>query len=91
MMRSTCKLLAAGSCFWTSLAWAAPKALASSVELPGRETWQPYLDQSPLSPEQFVQDPWSAVVGFLPQGICHLIITEARCSARLNNKNLKDP
>ena len=83
MMRSTCKLLAAGSCFWTSLAWAAPKALASSVELPGRETWQPYLDQSPLSPEQFVQDPWSAVVGFLPQGISGLLHTAAQSYAGL--------
>lgn len=83
MMRSTCKLLAAGSCFWTSLAWAAPKALASSVALPGRETWQPYLDQNPLSPEQFVQDPWSAVVGFLPQGISGLLRTAAQSYAGL--------
>ena len=35
--------------------------------LPGAELWQPYLEQSPVSPAEFVQSPWEALRSFLPE------------------------
>lgn len=75
--------LAAGVLVGTSISLAAPGAAAHGPALPGSEVWQPYLDQSPLSPEQFAQDPWSAVRSFLPQGLSGLLSEAAQNYADL--------
>lgn len=35
--------------------------------LPGAELWQPYLEKSPVSPEEFAASPFAALRSFLPQ------------------------
>lgn len=82
MNRSICRLLA-GTLAWTSLVLLAPGAAAQSPALPGSEVWQPYLDQSPLSPEEFARDPWSAAAAFLPQGLGGLLSEAAQNYADL--------
>lgn len=59
---------------WAVLLFGAPAALAQTTEgqavtLPGSESWQPYLDQSPVEPEQFAQDPLGAVRELLPEDL----------------------
>lgn len=39
------------------------------VRLPGAETWGPYLEQSPVPPAAFAEDPWEALRSFLPESL----------------------
>lgn len=56
---------------WTSLFLFSPAACAANKndllsKLPGAEIWQPYLDQSPVSPTEFLESPWETLLSFLP-------------------------
>lgn len=64
-------LCAACLLLWTGLALAAPAASAQS--LPGAEQWQPYLEQSPVSWQQFVDSPLETLRGFLPENPAALV------------------
>ena len=47
---------------------------ASALEaLPGKELWQPYLDQSTQSAVDFAKDPLAALLAFLPDSPLHLL------------------
>lgn len=47
------------------------------VRLPGAETWGPYLEQSPVSPAAFAEDPWEALRSFLPESLPSALHTAA--------------
>lgn len=53
---------------WTGFVLAAPAAAAEQT-LPGAERWQPYLDQSPASWQEFVNSPLETLRGFLPENL----------------------
>ena len=59
---------------WTSLALAAPAALAaSSTPLPGSSLWEPYLQQSRIDLEKAASSPWKTLKSFLPQSFGALV------------------
>ena len=59
---------------WTSLALAAPAALAaSSRALPGSSLWEPYLQQSRIDLEKAASSPWETLKSFLPQSFGALV------------------
>lgn len=59
---------------WTSLALAAPAALAaSSTALPGSSLWEPYLQQSRIDLEKAASSPWETLKSFLPQSFGALV------------------
>ena len=59
---------------WTSLALAAPAAMAaSSTALPGSSLWEPYLQQSRIDLEKAVSSPWETLKSFLPQSFGALV------------------
>lgn len=69
-----CALLSIGS----------PRALAQSTYmLPGSEAWQPYLDQSPIEPESFADDPLGALSVLWPGGFMATLRTEIKSCAGL--------
>lgn len=47
------------------------------MRLPGAETWGPYLEQSPVSPAAFAEDPWEALRSFLPEALPSALHTAA--------------
>lgn len=47
------------------------------VRLPGAETWGPYLEQSPVSPAAFAENPWEALRSFLPESLPTALHTAA--------------
>lgn len=47
------------------------------VRLPGAETWGPYLEQSPVPPAAFAEDPWEALRSFLPESLPSALHTAA--------------
>ena len=47
------------------------------VRLPGAEMWGPYLEQSPVSPAAFAEDPWEALRSFLPKSLPSALHTAA--------------
>ena len=47
------------------------------MRLPGAETWGPYLEQSPVSPAAFAEDPWEALRSFLPESLPSALHTAA--------------
>ena len=59
---------------WTSLALAAPAAMAaSSTALPGSSLWEPYLQQSRIDLEKAASSPWETLKSFLPQSFGALV------------------
>lgn len=48
-----------------------------NMHLPGAETWGPYLEQSPVSPAAFAEDPWEALRSFLPESLPSALHTAA--------------
>ena len=59
---------------WTSLALAAPAALAaSSTALPGSSLWEPYLQQSHIDLEKAASSPWETLKSFLPRSFGALV------------------
>ncbi len=59
---------------WTSLALAAPVALAaSSTSLPGSSLWEPYLQQSRIDLEKAASSPWETLKSFLPRSFGALV------------------
>ena len=59
---------------WTSLALAAPAALAaSSTALPGSSLWEPYLQQSRIDLEKAASSPWETLKSFLPRSFGALV------------------
>ena len=59
---------------WTSLALAAPAAMAaSSRALPGSSLWEPYLQQSRIDLEDMTSSPWETLKSFLPQSFGALV------------------
>ena len=59
---------------WTSLALAAPAAMAaSSTALPGSSLWEPYLQQSRIDLEKAASSPWEALKSFLPRSFGALV------------------
>ena len=47
------------------------------MRLPGAEMWGPYLEQSPVSPATFAEDPWEALRSFLPESLPSALHTAA--------------
>ena len=47
------------------------------VRLPGAETWGPYLEQGPVSPAAFAENPWEALRSFLPESLPTALHTAA--------------
>lgn len=77
-MKKNCifRLLAALLVLWTSFCLVSPAASALSNEtsaLPGREYWQPYLEQGHLDLKTVTSSPWKAVKSFLPQSLGSLV------------------
>ena len=59
---------------WTSLALAAPAAMAaSSTALPGSSLWELYLQQSRIDLEKAASSPWEALKSFLPRSFGALV------------------
>ena len=59
---------------WTSLALAAPAAMAaSSTALPGSSLWEPYLQQSRIDLEKAASSPWETLKSFLPRSFGALV------------------
>ena len=59
---------------WTSLALAAPAAMAaSSRALPGSSLWEPYLQQSRIDLEKAASSPWETLKSFLPRSFGALV------------------
>ena len=59
---------------WTSLALAAPAAMAaSSTSLPGSSLWEPYLQQSRIDLEKAASSPWETLKSFLPRSFGALV------------------
>ena len=59
---------------WTSLALAAPAAMAaSSTALPGSSLWEPYLQQSRIDLEKAASSPWETLKSFLPRSFGTLV------------------
>ena len=59
---------------WTSLALAAPAALAAwSTALPGSSLWEPYLQQSRIDLEKAASSPWETLKSFLPRSFGALV------------------
>ena len=64
---------------WTSLALAAPAAMAaSSTALPGSSLWEPYLQQSRIDLEKASSSPWETLKSFLPQSFGALVRQTAK-------------
>ena len=47
------------------------------MRLPGAETWGPYLEQSPVPPAAFAENPWEALRSFLPESLPSALHTAA--------------
>ena len=48
-----------------------------NMRLPGAETWGPYLEQSPVPPAAFAENPWEALRSFLPESLPSALHTAA--------------
>lgn len=53
-------------------------AAGQAAELPGAESWQPYLDGSPVTLEQFAEDPLDALRSFWPEDLPSTLREEVR-------------
>ena len=65
------RVLAAGAVcaalvVWAPSAAAAQEAAPNLDNLPGREQWQSYLEESPAQLEEFVHNPLETLQSFLP-------------------------
>ena len=47
------------------------------MRLPGAEMWGPYLEQSPVPPAAFAENPWEALRSFLPESLPTALHTAA--------------
>ena len=47
------------------------------MRLPGAEMWGPYLEQSPVPPAAFAENPWEALRSFLPESLPSALHTAA--------------
>lgn len=73
-----CALFAIGA----ALALLAPCACAESgLALPGSETWQTYIDESPVSPEAFASEPLKALSALWPDGLGQTVRAAAKSYA----------
>lgn len=59
-------------------AWAQTAGQAAEAALPGQESWQPYLDGSPVTLEEFAASPLEALRSFWPEDLPRTLRQEVR-------------
>lgn len=87
VLRRAARVLAAGAVCAALVVWA-PSATAQEAapnldNLPGREQWQSYLEESPAQLEEFVHNPLETLQSFLPEGLGGAVRSAARDYAQI--------